>query len=96
MYTIEKLNESRLLVVPANEQHRWKFYNPDKTAVRFRRKDNKCYAIIGEQVLVYKKPNAHQFHKELMRENGLALYRGLPGCDSERLLENMLEFIEIA
>ena len=62
--------------------------------VKFKASGSKALAIVGESVMVYKKPNAQQFHYELMKANGIALYRGMSSADSDLLLDNMLDYIE--
>lgn len=92
------LNSGRILVVSEDDTMRKRYYDivgEDKLRIKFKRVGNNLMAKVGEEVAVYRKPNANSYHKTLMRENGLALYRGLSGCDSDMLMENMLEFVEI-
>lgn len=62
--------------------------------VKLRQVGGCVMAKVAGAVDVYKKPHAQTYHRELMRQNGLALYRGLAGADSEQLLDNMLEYVE--
>ena len=88
---------SRLLVVPMVAAHRWRFMQvKDGQAVRvkFTRAGGRLLAVVSSKVLVYKKPLVNAFHFEYMQANRGALSRGEPGADSERILDNMLEYIE--
>lgn len=61
--------------------------------VKVRQVGGRVVAVLGaEPVELYKKPHATTYHREYMRQNGLALYRGLPGTDAEQILDNMLEY----
>ena len=96
-YKIHGTGASRLLVMPTKEVHRWRFMQvKDGQAVRvkFTQAGGRLLAVVSDTVLVYKKPHANAFHYEYMQANRGALSRGEPGADSERILDNMLEYVE--
>lgn len=98
-YEIDREGDSGILSIYANASHRYKFWQIDsegnKAPISFKRAGSKLMAAVVGDIAVYKKPNPNEFHREYMRENGLAMYRGLAGCDHDRLVENMLEYVEI-
>ena len=96
-YEIHGTGANRLLVVPMVAAHRWRFMQvKDGQAVRvkFTRAGKRLLAVVSDTVLVYKKPHANAFHYEYMQANRGALSRGEPGADPDRILDNMLEYIE--
>ena len=96
-YEIHGTGADRLLVMPTRDAHRWRFMQvKDGQAVRvtFMQAGKRLLAVVSDTVLVYKKPHANAFHYEYMQANRGALSRGEPGADSERILDNMLEYIE--
>lgn len=96
-YNIHGTGADRLLVVPMIEAHRWRFMqviNGQAVRVKFTRAGKRLLAVVSSKVLVYKKPHANAFHYEYMQANRGALSRGEQGADSERILDNMLEYIE--
>ena len=96
-YEIHGTGANRLLVVPMVAAHRWRFMqvkDGQAVRVRFIRAGGRLLAVISGTVLVYKKPHANAFHYEYMQANRGALSRGEPGADPDRILDNMLEYIE--
>ena len=69
----------------------------DGDTVKFKRAGAYIFAKVpeGAEVKIYKKPHAQTFHKELLKQNGLALHRGLSGVDGDALLDNMLDCVGI-
>ncbi len=94
-YSIIGKGNNRLLVIPTNRLLSYRFMANGKR-IRFVSVGNQSIAKVGRKVRVYRKPNANTFHKELARQNSLAWWRGQGSTpvDTERLLTNMLEYIE--
>lgn len=94
-YQVHGTGDDRILVVLNSALFRYKFRDTTSGEyVKFTKAGGKALAKVGEGVQVYKKPKAQAYHRELMKQNGIALYRGLSSCNSEQLLDNMLEFQE--
>ena len=97
MYSVHGTGNRRVLVVPAAMAHRWRFVqvlDGQPAAIKFKRAGAKLLAVVSDKVLVYRKPHASTFHYVLMQANRGALSRGEPGANSDRILDNMLEYIE--
>jgi hypothetical protein len=96
MYSLLNVGgDVRRIEMHERDSLRFRFFNENKKRIRFKREGSKLVAFVKGKIAVYKKPHTNKFHREYMRQNGLALYRGLPGCDSEQLTDNMLEYIEV-
>lgn len=95
-YTVDTAGELRIITMPKVDGMRFRFYKYDsKERVKFTIIGAKLQAIVQGKIIAYKKPNVNHFHFELMQANRGALSRGEGGADSERILENMLECVEI-
>lgn len=93
-YTIVGDGESRVLTVLANCSLRYRFWHKDGLEqVQFKSAGSRLIAVATGSVLVYKKPHAMQYHKEYMLANARAMWLGLQS-DPDRLLDNMLEYVE--
>lgn len=92
-YSIMGEGDTRVLTVLHNSSMSLRFYHKEgKEQVQFKRSGARLIAAVTGSVLVYKKPNAHEFHRELMAHNGRALWLGLQS-DPDRLVDNMLEYV---
>ncbi len=106
MYSVygSKQEDSRILMVPRNEQHRWKFFKKvgdKRTPLKLKGEGGSLYALLDTRTEVWKKPSAHDYHWEVMRLNSRQFFVNgavdnpqpvMPDYDA--LLENMLEFVE--
>lgn len=92
-YSIHGVGAERVLMVASNVSHRFKFLENNQ-AVKFRRSGGKLVAAVHNKIAVYKKPHSNTFHFEYMQANRSSLSRGEGGANSERILDNMLEYIE--
>lgn len=93
-YAIKGNGADRVLIVEANSAQRFRFWHKDGAEqVCFRRIGSRLIAAVTGKVMVYKKPNAQQFHREYMAANSRALWLGLQ-VDTDRLIDNMLEYEE--
>lgn len=96
-YTIHDAGDSRILELDANASHRFRFkqlVEGEWLPVKFKRAGSKLLAAVGDTVQVYKMPQAGQFHYEYMAQNARALWLAVP-MEHDRLVENMLEYVEI-
>jgi hypothetical protein len=85
---------TRVLTVLTARSLSFRFYHKDgKEQVRFRQAGPRLIAAVTGSVMVYKKPNAMQYHKELMQHNARAMWLGLES-DPSRLIDNLLEYVE--
>ena len=98
MYQVHGQGASRLLVVPRLQAHRWKFMqviDDKKELVKFRQAGSKLLAVVSDTVLVYKKPHANAFGAEVLKSNRLKYWSGSDEpLDYDRILDNMLEYVE--
>lgn len=96
-YYVQGKGDNRILIVPQNKSHRFHFrqiLNGRITDVKFRRYGSVIIAPVSDKVLVYTKPKAAEFHREVMKHNARGLWLGyIPNFD--RLEQNMLDFYEI-
>lgn len=93
-YTIMGDADTRVLTILANCALRYRFWHKDGLEqVVFKPSGPRLIACTIGPVMVYKKPNAMQYHKEYMIANARAMWLGLQS-DSDRLLDNMLEYVE--
>lgn len=95
-YTIHGVGDNRVLEVKAEASLRYKFkqvINGEWAPVAFKRAGNKLLAVVSDTVSVYRLPNAQQFHYEYMAQNARSLWLAVP-MEHDRLVENMLEFVE--
>lgn len=83
---------SRVLVVQANQIHRFLFIN-EKQRVKFLRSGSELVAAVKGVVRVFKKPRLQAYHYEYMKANSKALWFGVE-FDPDRVMYNMLEFEE--
>lgn len=95
MYSIQNIGAVRMIELPQNDGLRFRFFKEDGSKIKLKAEGSKLRAFVTGKIVVKKLPHTNTFHREYMRQNGLALYRGLQGCDTERLVENMLECVEI-
>ena len=97
-YDILGQGTERILMIPARDIHKYHFWQLSQTgeriAVKFKKVGSNLMAATVGQIAVYEKPNGHNFHYELMRNNSRIL-SGWGGVDHDQLLENMLEYVEI-
>lgn len=94
MYSIHGTGESRVLELQASSSHRFRFWHKEgKEQVRFKKMGGKLIAAVAGIVTVYKMPSANDFHREFIAHNNKALWLGLQS-DAQRLVDNMLEYIE--
>lgn len=102
MYEVFTSDKEKLVQMPANEMFKWKFYTvktsrkgiPKRVPIKFEKIGSKLYGGTRGRLLVYKKPHAQTFHIQLMLENSRALRDGVLGADSDKIMENMLDFVE--
>ena len=95
-YQVERAGALRIITMPKLDGMRFRFYKYDtKERIKFTTIGAKLQAVVNGKIVAYKKPNSNNFHFELMQANRGALSRGEGGADSERILENMLECVEI-
>lgn len=97
VYTVHGVGLTRVLELDANASHRYKFkqlLDGDFIAVKFKRKGGKLLAVVSDTVQVFKLPNAQRFHYEYMTQNARSLWLSVP-LEHDRLVENMLEFVEL-
>lgn len=99
MYTIKgKAGGTRLVMLPANEGHRWRFMQRvggELLPVKLQRAGAKLVAIIAGSLLVYKKPHPVAYGNEVIKANRLKYWSGTDApMDYDMILDNMLEFIE--
>lgn len=87
MCKITKLEDGRKVVVREDDSH---IIRIDGVATNI-----DGVLVTPGIVAIMKKPSAVSFHREYMRQHGLAMYRGLATCDIDRLLDNMLEAVEV-
>lgn len=93
-YSVHGSGDNRVLVVAGSSAHRFRFWqDAGSSIVQFKKSGGKLIASVTGKVMVYKKPNAHEFHRELMAANSRALWLGLQS-DPDRLVDNMLEYVE--
>lgn len=93
-YCIHGTGETRILEVVAANAHRLRFWHKDGIEqIHFKKVGAKLVAVVTGGVMVYRLPNVNDFHRELMAMNGRALWLGLQ-ADTDRLVENMLEYVE--
>lgn len=93
-YSITGQGDERVLMVVASSAHRLRFWHlGGGEQVQFKRVGSKLIAAVKGAVMVYKLPNVHDFHREVMAANNRALWLGLQS-DTNRLVENMLEYVE--
>lgn len=96
MYTIDRAGDLRIITIPKLDSMKYRFYKYNtKERIKFTTIGAKLQAVVSGKIVAYKKPHANNFHFELMQANRGALSRGEGGADSERILDNMLECIEI-
>ena len=96
-YTVQGLSDTRVLTLDVNASMRFKFkqlVENEYTPVKFKRVGSKLLAVVSDTVAVYKLPNAQAFHYEYMTQNARSLWLSVP-IEEDRLLENMLEFVEV-
>lgn len=96
MYSIYGTGRDRVLVVARNDTTRFKFFHKVanvKVPVVFRPLGNNAIAKVGRDVLVYRKPHAMTYHKELMRQNARALWLGST-VNPDAVLVDLLEYHE--
>ncbi len=94
VYQIHGEGDNRVLELQASSSHRFRFWHRDgKEQIKFKQSGGKLIAAVTGKLLVYKLPNAHEFHREYMAHNRTALWLGLQ-ADTDRLVDNMLEFVE--
>lgn len=98
MYQVHGTGDSRLLVVPRLQVHRYKFMqvvDGEKQLVKFKQAGSKLLAVVSDAVLVYKKPHANAFGAEVLKSNRLKYWSGSSEpLDYDRILDNMMEYIE--
>lgn len=95
-YTMHGVGNNRVLELNASASLRLKFkqlVGDEWLPVKFKRAGNKLLAVVSDTVSVYKLPNIQQFHYEYMAQNARSLWLAVP-MEHDRLVENMLEFIE--
>jgi hypothetical protein len=93
-YSIKGDGQERVLLVNKNSSHRFRFWHKGGAEqVLFQQGEGGLVALTVGKVLVYKLPNANEFHREYMAANRTALWLGLQ-VDTKRLVENMLEYEE--
>ena len=93
-YTIMGDGPVRVLTVSADRSLSFRFWHKDGAEqVRFKQSGPRLIAATTGGVMVYHKPHALQYHKEYMFANARAMWLGLQS-DSDRLLDNMLEYVE--
>jgi hypothetical protein len=81
-------------MVVAATAHRLRFWHKDGgEQVQFRKAGSKLIAAVTGGVMVYKLPKVNEFHREYMAHNARALWLGLQS-DPDRLVDNMLEYVE--
>ncbi len=97
MYSVHHItNDVRMIELPVSASLRYRFNRFDnKTRIKFKKEGSKLVAFVRGKIVVYKKPRATQYHYQLMQANRGALSRGECGADADRLLENMLECVEV-
>lgn len=93
LYSIQGEGVQRVLVVAKAAAHRFRFTNDKREPVRLRIAGSKLVAVVSGAVVVYAKPTANEFHRELMQHNARAMWCGLQS-DPDRLVDNMLEYVE--
>lgn len=96
MYTISRVDDVRMIIVPKSEQARWKFYTRTengRTPVKLMMEGKNMVAFLHEEVLVMRKPNSQHFHYEYMR-NSSRILAGWGGVEHDVLVENMMEAVE--
>jgi hypothetical protein len=95
-YTVEGSTDIRLVTLLHSASHRYKFYSFDTSQrIKFKKNGARLYALVQGKVVVKKTPHTNHFNFALMQANRGALSRGEKGADSERILENMLECVEV-
>ncbi len=93
-YSIKGTGDNRVLIVNKNSAHRFRFWHKEGgEQVLLKGADCGLIASVVGKVLVYKLPSANDFHRELMAANRTGLWLGLQ-VDTERLVDNMLEYEE--
>lgn len=96
-YTIHDVGTGRLLELNIHASHRFRFkqlVDGEWLPVKFKRAGAKLLAAVSDTVQVWAMPNAQQFHYEYMTQNARALWLSVP-MEHDRLVDNMLEYIEI-
>lgn len=96
-YTVQGIENNRVLVVDVNASMRYKFkqlVDGEYIPVKLKRAGSKLIAVVSDTVAVYKLPNAQAFHYEFMVQNARSLWLAVP-LEHDRLVENMLEFVEV-
>ncbi len=96
-YTISgDVKQSRLLSVVKASMQRFRFFTIEGTEhvpIKFNTVGGKCIAAVNGLVMVYVVPNSNDFHREYMQHNARAMWCGLQ-ADPDRLLDNMLDYVE--
>lgn len=87
MCKVTKLEDGRKVVVGEDDNHIIKIDNVNTRI--------EGVLVTDASVAIMKKPHVTAFHKEYMLQHGLAMYRGLETCDADRILDNMLEAVEV-
>lgn len=96
MYTISRVDNTRMIECPKRDLERYFFYTDDRQKVKW---DNNlsdtsnARVIVNSEVYIFKKPHPSHFHYEYMRNERLKL-NGWGGVEHDALLENMLELLE--
>lgn len=96
-YSVDGEGDDRILSVQATASHRYKFWqiiDGNREEIHFKKIGSKIMGVVSSQVIVFEKPNAQQYHREYMQHNARAMWCGMQ-AQPERLLENMLEYVEI-
>lgn len=92
-YSIQGEGVQRVLVVAKAAAHRFRFTTEKRETIRLKQAGSKLVAVVAGAVVVYSKPTANEFHRELMQHNARAMWCGLQ-ADPDRLVDNMLEYVE--
>lgn len=93
MYSLVKAGGVSVVMGELSDGNRYRFKSGGRV-VKFKQAGGRIFATVAGSVAVYRKPHPATYHREYMRANGLAMYRGLSGTDPEQLLDNMLEYVE--